>query len=607
MISSNSVNDSSNEHCKYDMKCQKSIVNHCQGCGQMFCMDHYLKHQEKLQEHFKYVICSLDLVKEKWNSLVLEISTDAVLDLINQIYEYNLKSDQVEKTAVIIQQQLQNLINEGKQDWKKQSVIMTNRSKFDQNDYLENDIERLKQAVEELQLKLEEISNDYQNRVSEEQSHIVNNQSETIKSPSLNNDSVKEKCPVRLTVNNSRKSITDNSNDPSILSHLVIKRSGSSNLDLKENEDVLIETENEIHSKEEENDDEEGMIVFLDSNAELQINHKVRFSNNIVRWLRGPFKSMVHGVMNTVDFCAQGTHISDYVLEAVKKGLAKQKQISMEQKTTNNSIKPTFTEITSNWKLEGENSDQGYSSASIWIRDPQGRRILIKIQQLSLCAANEWLAYALGKELGLPVNEVQIALYENNLATLHTDAQDEDEKTITFKDLPKKKRKILLTNPIMEQMDIFDHIIQNVDRNQQNILITIPKTVDINDDDDDDDTIKAKIHLIDHASSFGMGLVSGISTMASKFHSNHLSVVKFDPIHKSKQFEEYLNKLPKEDRPIISKTLSRFAAITNDQFDGWITEIRDLLSSSQYNRIYCVLRRQRDIAKRFTIQWGYFS
>jgi hypothetical protein len=53
------------------MKCKNSIVNHCQGCGQMFCMDHYLKHQEKLQEHFKYVIYTLDLVKEKWNSLVL--------------------------------------------------------------------------------------------------------------------------------------------------------------------------------------------------------------------------------------------------------------------------------------------------------------------------------------------------------------------------------------------------------------------------------------------------------------------------------------------------------------------------------------------------------
>jgi hypothetical protein len=288
----------------------------------------------------------------------------------------------------------------------------------------------------------------------------------------------------------------------------------------------------------------------------------------------------------------------------VNKGLAKQNQISMEQQTTNNFIKPTFAEITSDWKLEGENPDKGYSSLSHWIRDPQGQRILIKIQHLPLCAANEWLAYVLGKELGLPVNEVQIAIHENNLVTLHTDVQNEDEKTVTFADLPIQKRKILLTNPIMEQMDIFDHIIENVDRNQQNVLITIPKTVDINDDDDG---IKAKIHLIDHANSFGMGKVSGISAMAAKFHSNRLSVVKFDPIQKSKQFEEYLKKLPIEDRPLISKILNRFAAVTNDQFDSWIAEIQDFLSSSQYHRIYCVLRRQRDIVKRYTTEWGISS
>jgi hypothetical protein len=604
MNSSNSIDDSSNEHCKYDIECKKAIMNHCQGCGQVFCMDHYLEHQKKLQENFKYVMYTLDLVKQKWKSLASEIPTDVVLDLINQIYEYSLKSDEVEKTAITIQQQLQDLINEDKQDLKKKSITMTNGSNFDQNDYLENDIERLKQDIEELQLKLKEISNDNQKRVSEEQLHIVDNQSETIKSPPLNNDSRKEKYPVRLVPNNSRKNMTKKSNDTPTLSHLLIRRSSSSNSDSKQNEDVLVKTENEIHPEEEkeQEDDEEQMTVFLDSNTELHINHKVRLSNNIVRWLRGPFKAIIHGTMHAADVCAQGTHISQTVLQAVKKRVAEQNQISMEQQTNNNCIPPTFTEITSDWKLEGDNPDQGYSSLSTWIRDPQGRRVLIKIQQLPVCAANEWLAYVLGRALDLPVNVVQIAIYENNLATSHADVQDEDEKTITFMDLPKKKRKALITNPIMESMDIFDHIIQNVDRNQQNILITIPKTADINDDDDDE--MKVKVHLIDHSSSFGMGKVSGISTIASKFHSNHLAVVKFDPIQKSKQFERYLNELPVEDRPVISKTLNRFASITNDQFDSWITEIQDLLSSSQYNRIYCVLRRQRDIAKRCTTQWG---
>ncbi|CAF1445334.1 unnamed protein product [Adineta steineri] len=582
MNSSDSIKDSSNANCKYDIKCKKSVTNHCQGCGEMFCKDHYLEHRKKLQEQFKNIMSELDLLKQKWKSLTSDMSTDIALDRINEIYEYSLKSDQVEKTATMVQQQLQNLINE-----KKQSVIMISKSKFDQNDYLENVIEQLKENIEELKLKLEEINNE---------------QSQTIESLSINNNSKKEKYPVKLYVNNSRKNITDNT---PALSDLVIKRSSSSNLDVEENETVSTETHLEEEEEEDHNDDGEEMVVFLNSNTELQINHKVRFSNNIVRWLRGPFKTMVKGLMSSVDLCAQGTHISEYVLEAVKKGLAKQNQNSKKQQITNNSIKPTFTEITSDWKLEESNSNEGYSSASLWMRNPQGQRVLIKIQQLALCAANEWLAYVLGKELGLPVNEVQIAIYENKLATLHTDAQDEGEKTLTLLELPKNKRKILLTYPIMEQMDIFDHIIQNADRNQQNILITIPETDDITNDNDD--SMKGKIYLIDHASSFGMGQVSGINTMASKFHTNRFSVVKFDPVQKSKKFEEYLNKLPVEDRPIISEILSRFASVTDDQFDSWITEMQDFLSVGQYNRIYSVLRRQRDIAKRYAAQWNISS
>jgi hypothetical protein len=127
----------------------------------------------------------------------------------------------------------------------------------------------------------------------------------------------------------------------------------------------------------------------------------------------------------------------------------------------------------------------------------------------------------------------------------------------------------------------------------------MPKTTDINDD-----SAKVKIHLIDHSNCFGMGKLNGISLIAAKFHSNHLAVVKFDPIHKSKQFEQYLNKLPVNDRPLIGKTLNRFASIADDKFDSWINEIQDLLSSSQYNRINGVLRRQRDIAKRYATQWG---
>ncbi len=148
-------------------------------------------------------------------------------------------------------------------------------------------------------------------------------------------------------------------------------------------------------------------------------------------------------------------------------------------------------------------------------------------------------------------------------------------------------------------MDLFDHIIQNVDRNQKNILLTMTKTTDIIDQN-----TKVKIHFIDHGASFGMAKLNGISVVASKFRVDQLAVIKFDPIHKSKQFEKYLNKLPVQDRPLISETLNRFSAIPDDQFDQWINEVKDLLSTTQYDRIHHVLCLQRDIAKRYTIQWG---
>ena len=239
---------------------------------------------------------------------------------------------------------------------------------------------------------------------------------------------------------------------------------------------------------------------------------------------------------------------------------------------------------------------------SIWMRNPSGQRILAKIQDLPICAANEWLAYALGKQLGLLVNEVQIAIYENDLVTLHTDVALENEKTISFIDLPQKIRNILLTDPTMECMDLFDHILQNVDRNPRNILITIPNTM-INWND----ITKLKVHLIDHSSCFGMGKLNVISAVACKFHNQQLAVIKFDPIDEAKTFERYLNKLPMSDRLLIRQILNRFAAITDEQIDSWMNEVKDLLTSTQFDRIHDVLYRERDIVRYYMKQWGITS
>ena len=205
----------------------------------------------------------------------------------------------------------------------------------------------------------------------------------------------------------------------------------------------------------------------------------------------------------------------------------------------------------------------------------------------------------LGKALGLPVNEVQIAIYQNKLVTLHTDVASEYGKATTFINLPKDRRKILSSDPIMVRMDLFDHIVENVDRNPRNILITMSHA-----NAWDHGTEKQRIHLIDHSSCFGMGKLSIVSLMACKFQSQHLAILKFDPADRAAKFAHYLLGLPTMDRAIILKTLKRFATITNEQLDGWMDQIRSLLSPNQHRRILDVLYRQRDVARRYTLRWS---
>lgn len=329
----------------------------------------------------------------------------------------------------------------------------------------------------------------------------------------------------------------------------------------------------------------------IGSNTTSRITRKIRLAHNYIRFIRGPAKKMVNGVTHVTEAYTQRKDIDESILQAVRQGLTKQK--------TNQSHNSTFAEITSDWKYEGENVDRGFISASLWMRDPQGRRILAKIQGHPLSAVNEWLAYVIGESLDLPVNRIQIGIYQNKLVTLHTDVAHENETTTTFMDLPKLTRKILLTYPIMGSMDLFDHVIQNVDRTARNILITMPETSALASDPS-----YMKIHFIDHSFCFGVGKREVISAIACKLHSKHLSVVKFDPINAGRKFEQYLTKLPILDRITIRKTLINFAAITDDQLSNWMNKVQDLLSNGQFNRIYDVLVRQRDIAKYYTIQWG---
>ncbi|CAF0820279.1 unnamed protein product [Adineta ricciae] len=541
--------------------------------------DDCLDQQRKFREDTEGIIQTQDLLCQKLKSLISQLSADVIFDLIKELHEFKVKSDQIEQTATAVQHQLQHLINDDTQDLKGQLMAISNAFNPELNDHLENDIEHLKEDVEQLKLLFEEIKHHSRRR---RQSH---SQPSTRTMDSL--QSTGQNCLLSLA-GLPKESITPQTTAHTTLSNLLVRQISPSIIDLNENDFDISEER-----------PEEKVIEINSSEQAPKISHKIRLSNNIVKWLRGPLKFAVDGTFYVVDLFARNTHISESVVKAVKQGAAKQNQFTSTEHPSDELFRSPFIEITPDWKYAGANDDQGYSSDSFWIKDPQNQRLLVKIQDHALCAVNEWLAYVLGKLLGLPINEVQIAIYEDKLVSLHKDVAEEDEQTLTYMDLPKKIQQIVITDPLLEGMDLFDHIIQNVDRNPRNILITIPKDTSV-----EEENVKLKIHLIDHSPCFGMGKLNGLSVFANKFHSQHLAVVKFDPIGQAKKFEQYLCKLPIEDRALIAKTLNRFASVTDEQIDWLITEVQDLLSTSQYNRIHSVLYRQRDIARRYIKQWG---
>lgn len=575
MVTSNKVDEQSDEYCKYNAHCEKVASNPCRGCQQKYCADHYLEHQRRLKGYFEHVRQTQCCLTQKLNSLISQLSADDMLDSMQEIYEFQMQASEIDTTMHAIQEQVQDLVGNDQHDFDKPAIVITHELESDQiGDDLEGDIERLRKDIEELQSKLEVFN------TNAESNHSLN-----VPNSSLSDrQSARKKSFFRSIIDSSKHSFSPSVDDSTVLSHLLLKPVSPVVMGLDESEWGSTDEEGDLSL-----DDE--TIGIVDTNSTARASRKIRLSNNIVKWLRGPFKVMIDGTLHAAEMCAQGIPISDAVLQAIADGLARHRQ--------SNSTKPVYAEITSDWVFEGKNLDCGFSSASIWMRDPDGRRILVKTQEHPMCAANEWLAYSLGGLLGLSVNEVRIGIYEKNLVTLHTDVKRENEKVVTFMDLPKQMRTMLLTDATMESMDLFDHILQNVDRNPRNILITMPESSSLDDEPD-----KLKIHLIDHSSCFGMGKLNVISIIACKLHSQHLAVIKFDPVDKARKFEQYLGKLPSNDRLLVRKTLNRLGALTDEQIDQVMNEVKDLLSPSQFDRIRDVLCRQRDLAKRYTEQWG---
>ena len=172
MIPSKLVNKSSNEYSKHDVMYDYGDTNNSQRYERVYGKDNSLEYRRELQEHIEYVLKTHGLFIQNLKSFITQLSADAILDLIKEIYQFKTELDDIQKTAHKLQQQLQEEINEDKQALE--------------NQYLENDIENLRKDIDHLKLELEQFTNYNEKKVFEEQQTDINGQTnnvpETIKS-----------------------------------------------------------------------------------------------------------------------------------------------------------------------------------------------------------------------------------------------------------------------------------------------------------------------------------------------------------------------------------------------------------------------------------------
>ncbi|CAF3636689.1 unnamed protein product [Rotaria sp. Silwood1] len=132
----------------------------CAGCNAYFCLKHFGEHVQQLSVEFDN-----DIVRPH----------DDLLDQINKLEELNNSSaniflqinqweketiDKVKKAAEKARRELTELLNEKKVTLSKDIDQLTTeiRSRHEEQDFVETDIERLREKIDKIQLSLHQLT-----------------------------------------------------------------------------------------------------------------------------------------------------------------------------------------------------------------------------------------------------------------------------------------------------------------------------------------------------------------------------------------------------------------------------------------------------------------
>ncbi|CAF3475063.1 unnamed protein product, partial [Rotaria sp. Silwood2] len=146
------------KQCRLGDECKQSGVAHCEGCQQIFCIEHFNEHRQSLSEDLDIIIGEHDHFKER---LIHKSSNLGSLLLLEKINKWEKESMMIiQQSAELLRNQLIELETDRTNELSKklQSFSEQLQKALEQRNYIERDLQHWKSVFDDLKFHLDSSS-----------------------------------------------------------------------------------------------------------------------------------------------------------------------------------------------------------------------------------------------------------------------------------------------------------------------------------------------------------------------------------------------------------------------------------------------------------------
>ena len=154
MTSSNSFDQRSKDCCA----CEDSPSNQCDEDKQIHCIDNCFEYEGPIEELCQYLNETQKSLIENLKLFLSELSSNEIFDLIEEIYEIKIQSNEIKNSIDFIQE---------KQYSQNESNQMTNGSDEHHNCSLQHYFDCIGKDLHQLEIQIEQINYSYQKSKSQ--------------------------------------------------------------------------------------------------------------------------------------------------------------------------------------------------------------------------------------------------------------------------------------------------------------------------------------------------------------------------------------------------------------------------------------------------------